>query len=332
MLKFIITSFLLCFVSNNIFSQRLCEESMPLHSLHKTNEENVILVSNISQLFWYDVESCQFIDSLNYKLKPLARRSKVSHDKKHILVWFQDDNILDVLRLYDLETKELVMEYDTSMISIYSSPTSFVFANESQSFFILSNNDNKLVEHDINTGEEIRSITTPSPELTMLKISPNGSLLGMYSYSSSYGYILHIYDAHTLEFIRSINFRDYFEELDIQINSGFEFDPLSNDIHLGSDKKLIRYDFESKQTTNILEQYRIRSSNMSFSETGDTLIVDFKPDGVNTEIGVVNVNSKDDFYTLPGFSYWAIPYEDFVIVANGNSSRNIFKLSLITNI
>ena len=333
MLKFIITSILLLLVSKNLFSQKVCEESFQTHGIFKTPDPKLIIIASYAQLKWYNVETCEFVDSLVYNVQnSSARKTRISEDGKIAVVRFENVNSMVSLRRYNLETKQLELDYDLKQLSQYATRNGFMISHDGGKLLVLSGTDQKISEYDLITGELIRFTDTPSLGLSHLKVSSDGSLIGVYSSGAGFDKVIYLYESESLELITSIPFTNYFDESDLQINSGFEFDPITNDIYLGSSKKLIKYNFETEETRTILEQYRIRSSNMNFSEDGETLFVDFKPDGVNTEIGVVNVNSKDDFYTLPGFSYWAIPYEDFVIVANGNFTNNIFKLGLTTGI
>ena len=325
MLKFIITSLLLILTSINLFPQRLCEESINTVGLHKAATPDEIIIIGNNSLYWYDVNSCEVIDEFNPGIGNTGFR--ISMDARYcILISFNPNLPVEFVK-YDLTTKEKVEDFSISSKSEHG--RDLEINDFTNSFYILSDSDNKITEYNLESGEEIRSVSTPSSGLSEIKVSPNGNLIGVYSPWKDFGNILHIYNAHTLEFIRSINFRDYFEEGDFNTSSGFDFNPINNDVLISSEKEILNINPITGESRIIIDNSYISMKEVDTTPDNNLVIAGI---GSKWNIGVFNSEDKNDYYTLNEVTQYIVVIDQFIIGANQNPSKNIFKLALTTDI
>ena len=327
MLKTLLLIITIVLCSYNLFSQRLCEETLYTAGLHKSVNPDEIIIKGNNKLYWYNVENCEFVDTLDPKVGSAGFKISLNADCV-ILTSFNPNIPLEFVK-YDLLTKEKVDGFNITTKSEYA--VDLAINDYTNSFYILSDNDNKITEYNLETGEVLRSVSTPSHGLSDIKVSPSGNLIGVYSPWKDFGNILHIYNAHTLEFIRSINFRDYFEEGNIEGGSNFNFDPISDDVYIGCNVSIVKINPFTLEKTDIITNQYINVSSIEVSENRDKLFTGIW-DGSTFETAVVALDQNNEITRLDEYPQLILPFDEFIIVANSKTKNNIVKLSLVTNI
>lgn len=331
MLKFILPSLLVIITSFNLYSQKLCEESFPTNGIFKTPDPSIIIIAGYLQLKWFNVETCEFVDSLVYHKENLtAMKTGISSDGKTAVVRFENQDGLVSLTRYNLETKESGVDYDLTEFSQFATRNGFHISNDGERLIILSGKDQKLSEHNLVTGELIRFVNTPTIGLSHIRISNDGSLIGIFGLGSNTDNEIYLYESENLELIKIIRFRDYFEESDIETNFSFNFDPISNDLYLGSKNSLIKINPITLDKKVILENQILSFQALDKTPDGNKLVLAGL--GSNWRICVIDLDSDNVFYFLNERSTYITVGNNFIISANPEFSNNIKKLGLVTNV
>mgnify|MGYP001554253568 FL=1 len=254
MLKFIISYLLLMLISTNIFSQRLCEESIFLNDLQNAHNQGEVVIVGNNSLIWYDLIDCNFIDTLHSGFGQTGFR--LSKDSRTAITFsFDPNNPIEILK-YDLITKVRDQNFNVYEKSPYA--VNLKVNGEQNTFFILSDVDRKLSKYDLNTGSLLSDVTTLSQSLSEIEISDDGKLIAISSSPfNPENKIVYVYDALSLELINSFQFSNYFDQEDFNNSNGFDFNPINNDLIIASESKILSLNVYNKESIVLIDDNSI---------------------------------------------------------------------------